>query len=200
MEVRLNKLISDSGLCSRREADRFIELGRVTVNGTIPVAGQKVKDSDIVMLDDVRIAVGKYADQGHVRAAAGKTQNLVFGEKEKKEKKKIATPEKSNNVKTEKDKTNRPGKYGKYNKFAAARKAAQNGEKPKNESKEKSSAKEAKVVKEALQPKFGKSLSRSAVAQRIAASPKSASLRKTSKNNPLNKAKRGTTRNKPKEE
>ena len=33
MEVRLNKLISDSGLCSRREADKFIEEGRVTVNG-----------------------------------------------------------------------------------------------------------------------------------------------------------------------
>ena len=31
MEVRLNKLISDSGLCSRREADKFIEEGRVTV-------------------------------------------------------------------------------------------------------------------------------------------------------------------------
>ena len=41
-----------------------------------------------------------------------------------------------------------------------------------------------------MQPKFGKSLSRSAVAQRMAASPKSASLRKTSRNNPINKAKR----------
>ena len=36
MEVRLNKLISDSGLCSRREADKFIEEGRVTVNGSLP--------------------------------------------------------------------------------------------------------------------------------------------------------------------
>lgn len=200
MEVRLNKLISDSGLCSRREADRFIEMGRVTVNGNIPVAGQKVKDSDIVLLDDIRVAVGKYENQGHVRAAAGKTQNLVFGEKERKEKKKITPQDNSNTVKTESDKTNRPGKYGKYNKYAAARKAAQNGEKPKSGTKEKSSASETKVVKEALQPKFGKSLSRSAVAQRIAASPKSASLRKTSKNNPINKSKRMATRNKPKEE
>ena len=38
MEVRLNKLISDSGLCSRREADKFIEEGRVTVNGPDPGA------------------------------------------------------------------------------------------------------------------------------------------------------------------
>ena len=39
MEVRLNKLISDSGLCSRREADKFIEEGRVTVNGSLPHIG-----------------------------------------------------------------------------------------------------------------------------------------------------------------
>ncbi|MGL4779602.1 MAG: S4 domain-containing protein, partial [Bacteroidales bacterium] len=33
MNIRLNKVISDSGLCSRREADKYIEQGRVTVNG-----------------------------------------------------------------------------------------------------------------------------------------------------------------------
>ena len=53
MEVRLNKLISDSGLCSRREADKFIEEGRVTVNGSLPQVGQKVTEADIVMLDDI---------------------------------------------------------------------------------------------------------------------------------------------------
>ena len=41
MEVRLNKLISDSGLCSRREADKFIEEGRVTVNGSYLKSGRK---------------------------------------------------------------------------------------------------------------------------------------------------------------
>nr|WP_278451516.1 S4 domain-containing protein [Parabacteroides johnsonii] len=50
MEVRLNKLISDSGLCSRREADKFIEEGRVTVNGSLPQVGQKVTEGDIVIL------------------------------------------------------------------------------------------------------------------------------------------------------
>ena len=54
MEVRLNKLISDSGLCSRREADKFIEEGRVTVNGSLPHIGQKVTEADIVMLDDIQ--------------------------------------------------------------------------------------------------------------------------------------------------
>ena len=63
MEVRLNKLISDSGLCSRREADKFIEEGRVTVNGSLPHVGQKVTEADIVMLDDIQIKIGKHTDQ-----------------------------------------------------------------------------------------------------------------------------------------
>ncbi|MDZ5017069.1 23S rRNA pseudouridine synthase F, partial [Clostridium perfringens] len=32
-EIRLNKFISETGICSRREADKLIESGRVTVNG-----------------------------------------------------------------------------------------------------------------------------------------------------------------------
>ena len=59
---------------------------------------------------------------------------------------------------------------------------------------------EEKALKDAMRPKFGKSLGKAAVAQRLAASPKSASLRKTSKNNPINKGKRVATRNKPKGE
>jgi len=46
MELRLNKAISDSGMCSRREADRHIEEGRVTVNGRVANLGIKVTPSD----------------------------------------------------------------------------------------------------------------------------------------------------------
>lgn len=42
MEYRLNKYISSSGFCSRREADRFIEEGRVTVDGKKAVIGSRV--------------------------------------------------------------------------------------------------------------------------------------------------------------
>ncbi|TPE46343.1 S4 domain-containing protein [Pontibacter mangrovi] len=49
---RLNKYISDSGFCSRREADRLIEEGRVTVNGKEPDAGTKVTPKDKVRVDD----------------------------------------------------------------------------------------------------------------------------------------------------
>ncbi|RHJ78258.1 S4 domain-containing protein [Parabacteroides sp. AM08-6] len=204
MEIRLNKLISDSGLCSRREADKFIETGRVTVNGQLPHIGQKVSENDIVMLDDIKVQVGKHTAE-HVRVAAGKTQGLVFGNQKKEEKnefKKKSSEKKVSSQKPEektsgdaisrKKKELRPGKYIKYNKYAAARKAAQEGEKTTKETKKGFTSPQA--IKEALQPKFGKSLGRSAVAQRLAASPKSASLRKTSKNNPINKTKR--TRNK----
>ena len=54
---RLNKFISDAGFCSRREADRLIEEGRVTVNGKIPEAGTKVGPKDKVRIDDEMLQV-----------------------------------------------------------------------------------------------------------------------------------------------
>ena len=48
---RLNKFISETGFCSRREADKYIEEGRVTVNGNLPEMGVKVSDSDDVLID-----------------------------------------------------------------------------------------------------------------------------------------------------
>jgi 23S rRNA pseudouridine2604 synthase len=48
---RLNKFISDTGCCSRREADTLLEQGRVTVNGKVPEAGTKVTAQDKVRID-----------------------------------------------------------------------------------------------------------------------------------------------------
>lgn len=48
---RLNKYISDSGFCSRREADKLIEKGRVTINGKIPELGTKVGVDDEVRVN-----------------------------------------------------------------------------------------------------------------------------------------------------
>ena len=50
-DVSLNKYISDSGFCSRREADRYIEECRVTVNGKDADKGNRVKPGDIVKVD-----------------------------------------------------------------------------------------------------------------------------------------------------
>lgn len=49
--IRINKFISDSGLCSRREADKLILSGRVSVNNRIAEIGTKVYPGDIVILD-----------------------------------------------------------------------------------------------------------------------------------------------------
>lgn len=46
--VRLNKYLSEAGVCSRREADRLIESGQVTVDGTVAVPGMKVEEGQEV--------------------------------------------------------------------------------------------------------------------------------------------------------
>ncbi len=47
-KIRLNRFLSDAGLCSRREADRLIEQGKVIVNHEVAVMGQKVTIDDVV--------------------------------------------------------------------------------------------------------------------------------------------------------
>lgn len=49
--VRVNKYLSEAGVCSRRGADRLIEEGRVSVNGTLAFLGSVVKNSDEVRVD-----------------------------------------------------------------------------------------------------------------------------------------------------
>jgi 23S rRNA pseudouridine2604 synthase len=49
--VRLNKYLSETGLCSRREADEWIAAGRVQVNGTVALLGTQVAEGDVVTLD-----------------------------------------------------------------------------------------------------------------------------------------------------
>lgn len=48
---RLNKFIADSGYCSRREADRLIEEGRVTVDGRAGVLGDRIEPGMVVLVD-----------------------------------------------------------------------------------------------------------------------------------------------------
>lgn len=51
MQKRINKFISETGFCSRREADKLIEAGRVTINGKKPEMGTKVNPEDSVEID-----------------------------------------------------------------------------------------------------------------------------------------------------
>ena len=55
MATRINKFLSEVGYCSRREADRLILEGKVTINGIIPEIGTKVEDGDQVEVKGQRI-------------------------------------------------------------------------------------------------------------------------------------------------
>lgn len=50
-DISLNKFISATGFCSRREADKLIAEGRVTVNGKLPKLGNRVSYQDVVKVD-----------------------------------------------------------------------------------------------------------------------------------------------------
>ena len=55
MASRINKYLSEVGYCSRREADRLISEGKVTINGKIPEIGAKVEKSDLVEVKGIKI-------------------------------------------------------------------------------------------------------------------------------------------------
>ena len=51
MDKSLNKYISETGFCSRREADNYIDQGRVTINDNVAIKGNRVKPGDVVEID-----------------------------------------------------------------------------------------------------------------------------------------------------
>ena len=54
--VRLNKYLSEAGICSRREADRLIQAGRVTVDGQKAVPGMQVTEGQEVRIGKKLVA------------------------------------------------------------------------------------------------------------------------------------------------
>jgi len=58
---RINKFLSEAGYCSRRAADKLINEGRVTINGTVPEMGTKIAPNDIVAVDGEIVAFKKEA-------------------------------------------------------------------------------------------------------------------------------------------
>ena len=53
--MRLNKYLSDAGFCSRRQADRLVEEGRVQVDGRVAVLGEQVAEGQAVCVDGKEI-------------------------------------------------------------------------------------------------------------------------------------------------
>ncbi|MEK7625013.1 MAG: pseudouridine synthase, partial [Patescibacteria group bacterium] len=57
--LRINKYLADRGICSRREADKLVADGRVTVDGKIAVMGQKVIGQEVIAVDGSQVAATK---------------------------------------------------------------------------------------------------------------------------------------------
>lgn len=77
--IRINKFLSEAGYCSRRQADRYIENGRVSINGKPAVPGSKVTSSDIVCVNGDIIR----KDDQPVILAYNKPIGIVCSTKEK---------------------------------------------------------------------------------------------------------------------
>ena len=73
-KTRINKYLSEVGFCSRREADRMLEQGRITVNGVVPEMGTKVSDEDEIFVDGVSI---RKTDDKHIYIALNKPVGIV---------------------------------------------------------------------------------------------------------------------------
>ncbi|MGS0524579.1 23S rRNA pseudouridine(2604) synthase RluF [Zobellia nedashkovskayae] len=58
-QTRINKYLSEVGYCSRRAADKLIDQGRVTINGTVPEMGTKITEGDEVHVDGKLISEPK---------------------------------------------------------------------------------------------------------------------------------------------
>ncbi len=74
METRINKFLSEIGFCSRREADKLLEKGRITINGKVPELGTKVKTGDTVAVDGEQVGVRK---KKHAYIALNKPKGIV---------------------------------------------------------------------------------------------------------------------------
>ncbi len=57
--IQINKFISNSGFCSRREADKLVEQERVTINKKLALSTSRVQENDKVAIDDEVIKVKK---------------------------------------------------------------------------------------------------------------------------------------------
>ncbi|MBG8555960.1 23S rRNA pseudouridine(2604) synthase RluF [Hymenobacter guriensis] len=73
--MRLNKYISESGVCSRREADRHIEQGNVLVNGKRAAIGDQVTSKDRVVVNG--IAIEPRAEEDAIYIAYNKPPGIV---------------------------------------------------------------------------------------------------------------------------
>lgn len=83
--MRINKYLSDAGFCSRRQADRLAQEGRITINGVTASAGDRVDGKDTVCVDGKKICpeqkkvyLAFYKPRGIVCTAEKREKNNVI--------------------------------------------------------------------------------------------------------------------------
>lgn len=83
-EMRINKYLSDAGVCSRREADRLVEAGRVSIDGEIAQMGIKVRPGQQIFIDgkpinkeDEEILLAFYKPRGIVCTTSKKDKDNI---------------------------------------------------------------------------------------------------------------------------
>ena len=69
--VRINKFLSEAGVCSRREADKFIEQGKVTIDGVVAEMGSRVFPGQKVTFNGKEL-------KKQARSAVGRPRFLVI--------------------------------------------------------------------------------------------------------------------------
>lgn len=71
--MRINKFLSEAGVCSRRGADKWIDDKRVKINDELATLGSQVEDSDVVKVDNKVITI----DKGYVYIALNKPRGIT---------------------------------------------------------------------------------------------------------------------------
>lgn len=83
--IRINKFLSEAGICSRRGADRMVEDGRVTINGVVAQLGDRIQPGQKVCVDgkpvsreDEKILLAYHKPKGIVCTSAKKEKNNII--------------------------------------------------------------------------------------------------------------------------
>ncbi len=74
--TRINKFLSEVGYCSRREADKLIAQGRVTINGQVPEMGTKITSEDVIRVNE-KIISAENKEESNVYLAFNKPAGIV---------------------------------------------------------------------------------------------------------------------------
>ncbi|TDM03635.1 pseudouridine synthase [Macrococcus carouselicus] len=80
--MRINKYLSESGITSRRGADKYINAGRVTINGKLAELGSQVEEGDVVKVDNKPVTLEKsyvYLKLNKPRGITSTTERHIKG-------------------------------------------------------------------------------------------------------------------------